>query len=343
MRFKVVDLNSSIKEVLEIIEKHEGKVTLYVIDEGKLYGTVTEGDIRRGIIKFHISANDKVSKVTNRSPKKIYISKIDYKELINLRKEKYTSIPIVNESEELIRVLDLDINKNILPIDAIIMAGGKGVRLKPLTDNCPKPLLEVGNKPIIEYGIERMIYDGISKIHISINYLKEQLVDYSRRLELEKGIPINCIEEKEFSGTIASARDAVINQPYCLVQNSDLIADIDYENLLLELEERNLDLIVVGIKYSHIVPFAVFDISPNLTINSLVEKPEKIFWSNGGIYLFKTELLDLIPENSFYNATDFIENLLKSGHKVGMFEFHGQWIDIGRHSDFEYAKSLYEK
>lgn len=343
MKFKVVDLNSSIKEALEIIEKYQGNVTLYILNKKKLFGTVTEGDIRRGFIKIGINAEDKISAVANKKPKKIYASKINFKELINLRKEKYTSIPIVNESEELIRVLDLEVHKNILPIDAIIMAGGKGVRLKPLTEKCPKPLLEVGNKPIIEHGIERMINDGISNLHISINYLKEQLIDYSKKLELEKGIPVNCIEEEEFLGTIASARSAATTQPYCLVQNSDIIAEIDYENLLLEMENRDLDLIVVGIKYSHIVPFAVFDISPNLTINSLVEKPEKTFWSNGGIYLFKTELLNLIPKNSFYNATDFIENLLQSGHKVGMFEFHGRWIDIGRHSDFEYAKSLYEK
>ena len=187
-----------------------------------------------------------------------------------------------------------------------------------------------------------MIYNGISKIHISVNYLKEQLIDYARKLELEKGIPINCIEEKEFSGTIASARDAVINQPYCLVQNSDLITEINYENLLLELEEKNLDLIVVGIKYSHIIPFAVFDLGPNLTINSLIEKPEKNFWSNGGIYLFKTELINKIPQNTFYNATDFIEDLIKTGCKVGMFEFTGEWIDIGRHSEFQYAKSKYK-
>jgi NDP-sugar pyrophosphorylase family protein len=225
-----------------------------------------------------------------------------------------------------------------LPIDAVIMAGGRGQRLKPLTDKTPKPLLKVGNKPIMEHNLNRLAMYGIDDFWVSLKYLGEQIEAYFGTGK-QKNINIEYVWENESLGTIgAVGRIENFKHNYVLVTNSDLLTNIDYEQFFLEFIKEDADLAVLTIPYQVAIPYAVLEIQKG-EVKSLKEKPTYTFFSNGGIYLMKKEITRLIPHNKFYNATDFIEEMIRQNKKIISFPFSGYWLDIGKYEDFEKAQT----
>jgi NDP-sugar pyrophosphorylase family protein len=213
------------------------------------------------------------------------------------------------------------------------MAGGRGERLKPLTDTLPKPLLKVGDSPIIEHNINRLINYGIEDIWISIKYLGESIKDYFGNGKA-KSININYIEEDKALGTIGalSLLDNLL-QDHVLIMNSDLLTNINFEEFFLFYLEHDADIAVACIPYQVNVPYAVMETEGNF-VKKLREKPTYTHFSNAGIYIIKKNIIDLIPNNSFYNATDLMEQVINSGGKVAAYPLIGYWLDIGRHDDY---------
>ena len=221
------------------------------------------------------------------------------------------------------------------------MAGGKGERLRPLTENTPKPLLKVGGKSIIDYNVERLISFGVDNISVTVNYLKEQIESH---FETEKdGVKVKCVREPNYLGTIGSIKfvDSFKNDTV-LLMNSDLFTDINYEDFYLHFMKHDADMSVGAIPYSVNVPYGIFELDGR-DIQGVREKPTYNYYANAGIYLIKKKMLDIIPIDTFYNATDFIEALIQKGHKVIRFPLSGYWIDIGKHEDYKKAQDLVKR
>ena len=217
------------------------------------------------------------------------------------------------------------------------MAGGRGQRLRPLTDSTPKPLLKMGSKTIIEHNLDRLVMFGIDDFWISLNYLGEQIEDYLNTGK-HKNINIEYVREHKALGTIGAASKIInFKHDYVLVTNSDLLTNLDYEKFFLEFVNQNADLAVLTIPYQVNIPYAVLETN-NGKVKSIKEKPTYTYFSNGGIYLMKREMLNFVPKEKFYNATDLVENLIQTNYKVISIPFSGYWLDVGKHEDFEKAQ-----
>ncbi len=335
----IIPSTASVRDALQIIDE-QGLIAnvLFVVDEqAKLVGSLTDGDIRRGLLKGE-TLGSSVNSVINKNFK--FLQQPIEVALVKLLKEQNISfVPVLNEALKIVEILDVNKYKPSIPVHAIIMAGGKGQRLMPLTKDTPKPLLVVGNKPIIEHNIDRLAKFGINHIHISVNYLGDQLKTYFKTGEI-KNLNIDYITETEFLGTIASVK-FTDNYKYetLLVMNSDLLTNIDFYDFYQSFLNEEADMAIASTSYHVDIPYAVMETNGGSQISSLKEKPRYTYYSNAGIYLIKRELLDLIPDGVFYNVTDLIDRLLELNKKVVSFPIMGYWLDIGKHEDFNKAQN----
>ena len=313
-------------------------LTLFVIDnQAQLVGTITDGDIRRQLVN-NCPLNSPLYKVMHSNFRYLKQGEINIHKLHQYKEEEITLIPILDEKKHIVDIINLKTHRSYLPIDAVLMAGGKGERLRPLTESTPKPLLKVGNKAIIDYNIERLISYGVKNISVTVNYLKEQLEEHFSRPILST--QINCVREPQFLGTIGSLKFVPkFHNDVILVMNSDLFTNINYEDFYLHFIEHNADMSVACIPYTVPIPYGIFELEGRI-IKGIQEKPTYHFYANAGIYLIKKCLLSKIPENKFFNATDLIEALIKEKMKVIRFPLTGYWIDIGKHEEYNKAQEL---
>jgi dTDP-glucose pyrophosphorylase/mRNA-degrading endonuclease RelE of RelBE toxin-antitoxin system len=327
---------SIIKQALLRFNALSQDAILFVVGEDdKLIGALTDGDVRRGLLKgFAIDST--VDEIIQDNPRYIVRGENNLDKIIEYREGDFRIVPVVDENHRVVNVINFRKVRSYLPIDAVIMAGGKGQRLRPLTINIPKPLLKVGDKPIMEHNLDRLALFGIDNFWISVKYLGEQIEAYFGQGK-EKNIKIEYVWEDEPLGTIgAVAKIKNFEHDYVLVTNSDLLTNIDYELFFLEFLKQDADLAVLTIPYKVDIPYAVLETHDG-TVKSFKEKPTYTYYSNGGVYLIKKTVLKYIPENIFFNATDLMEELLKNDLKVLSFPFSGYWLDIGKHEDFEKA------
>lgn len=313
---------------------------LFVVNErNQLLGSLTDGDVRRALIN-DFTTNTLVDDIIQSNPRFIRKGDNDIEAVIALRENLFRIIPVLNDQDEVVNVINFRELRSYLPIDAVIMAGGKGSRLMPLTENTPKPLLKVADKPILEHNMNRLAMYGIDDFWITINYLGDQIEDYFGDGK-DKNLTINYVREPHALGTIGSV--SLIHDfdhDYILLTNSDLLTNLDYEHFFLDFLKNDADLSVVTIPYNVNVPYAVLETS-NGHVLSFKEKPTYTYYANGGIYVMKREVLDLIPKGEFFNATDLMEKLIEIGKKVISYPFMGYWLDIGKHEDYERAQKEY--
>lgn len=318
-----------------------GPLVLFVIDEdNRMIGTLTDGDSRRALIAG-ASVNDQVSKVMHCNFN--YLTEgidFDVRHLHELKQKKMHLIPVLDKGRHIVDIIDLERFQTKLPVDAVIMAGGKGERLRPLTETTPKPLLKIGDKCIIDYNVDNLIHCGVEHIFVTVNYLKEQIeVHYEQPRD---GIKIQTVREPKFLGTIGGLQ--FVPQFYhdtILLMNSDLFTNINFEDFYLHFEEHQADMSAVAIPYSISVPYGIFDIDQKREIKGILEKPTYNYYANAGIYLIRREMLEkYIPKDTFFNATDFMEKLISDGRKVIRFPLSGYWIDIGNKQEYQKAQDL---
>lgn len=330
---------ASVLSALERLENYSPISTLLVIEEDrKLIGTLTDGDIRRYLIGGG-QLSDKVSCVVNKDCSFVITSDNDM--LVKLKEFKAKGIrivPCVDSDHKITDVLDLVNFRSKLPIDAVLMAGGKGERLRPLTEKTPKPLVKVGDKCIIDYNIDRLIGFGVKHLNVTVNYLGEQIVEHFS--EPRNNVQVRTFREPKFLGTIGSIKfvDTFYNDTI-LVMNSDLFTDIDFEDFYLHFREHDAVMSVAAVPYNVSIPFGILDLDGR-NIKGLLEKPKYNYYANAGIYLIKKSALAEIPEETFFNATDLIEKLISQNKTVIRYPLNGTWIDIGQHADLEKARTL---
>lgn len=314
-------------------------LVLFVLDEqDRMVGTLTDGDSRRALIAG-ASVDDKVSKVMHRNFNYMKVEDIDdVKEIKRQRELKMRLVPVLDAEKHIVEIINLEKFKTRLPIDAVLMAGGKGERLRPLTEKTPKPLLKVGDKTIIDHNIDRLIYYGVKHISVTVNYLREQLEEHFAAPH--NGVQIECVREPSFLGTMGSIKYIrKFHNDTVLVMNSDLFTNIDLEAFYLHFKGHDADISVAAVPYTVNVPYGIFDLEGR-NIKGVLEKPTYNYFANAGIYLLKKSVVESIPDGEFYNATDLIESLITNGHKVIRFPIAGYWIDIGNKEEFAKAQEL---
>ena len=336
-RRHLISRKALIKEALQRLNTLAIDSILFVVDEEeRLLGSLTDGDVRRGFLRG-LNFDSEVIEFIQPNPKFITKGKYSLSTIIEYREKNFRIVPVLDQQKRIVNVINFRIQKSYLPIDVVIMAGGRGERLKPLTDSIPKPLLKVGDKPIIEYNLDRLISFGVNDFWISIRYLGDQITKYFKSGE-EKNVRIRYVTEDAPMGTIGSiGKINNFEQDYILVTNSDILTNLDYEDFFQAFLESNADLSVVTIPYEVNVPYAVLETS-NGHVMSFKEKPTFTYYSNGGIYLVRREVLDLIPKDSMFNATDLIERLISEKRTVHSYPLHGYWLDIGKMEDFNKAQ-----
>jgi dTDP-glucose pyrophosphorylase len=307
--------------------------TLFVIDDkDQMVGTLTDGDIRRGLIDG-LELSDSIFKYMNHEFKYLINGKDFLQQLSRFRKLGIEFVPLLDEHKSIVRILDLKILQTVLPASALLMAGGRGERLKPLTDNVPKPMLIVGDKPILEHNIDRLRKFGISEFFISVNYLASQIMDYFGDGS-DKDISITYVREDTPLGTLGSLGliESISNE-YLLVMNSDLLTNLDYEDFFMFYLDSKADMCIASVPYQVNIPYAVLETEGN-RIQSFKEKPRYTYYSNAGIYFFKSELKNQVPVKQLYNATDLMQDLINDSKSVIHYPILNYWLDIGKHHDF---------
>lgn len=327
---------SKVKDALLMLNDLSQDAILFVVDdEDKLIGALTDGDVRRGLIKG-FTIDSYIDQIIQGNPRYIVKGENNLKKVIEYREGDFRIVPVVDENHKVVNVINFRRIRSYLPIDAVIMAGGRGQRLKPLTDVTPKPLLKIGDKAIMEHNLDRLALFGIDDFWVSVKYLGEQIENHFGKGE-NKNITIEYVWENEPLGTIgAVSKIENFQHDYILVTNSDLLTNIDYELFFLDFIKQDADLAVLTIPYQVNIPYAVLETN-NGTVKSFKEKPTYTYYSNGGIYLMKKEMLNFIPKDCFFDAPDLMQELINNNHKVISFPFSGYWLDVGKHEDFEKA------
>lgn len=328
---------TSIMDALVQLDKLAKDAILFVVDKSdRLIGSLTDGDVRRGLIKGLATSNS-VDDIIQKNPRFIRKGETDINKVIEYREGNFRVLPILDNKDKVVNVINFRETRSYLPIDAVIMAGGRGQRLRPLTDTTPKPLLKVGDKPIMEHNVDRLALYGIDDFWFSVKYLGEQIEDYFGSGE-GKNIQIDYVWENEPLGTIgAVSKIKNFQHDYVLVTNSDVLTNLDYEHFFLDFMIKGADFAVVTIPYEVNIPYAVLETEDG-QVKKFKEKPTYTYYSNGGIYLMKRELLKYLPKESHFNTTDLMERLLKEGHSVYSYPLAGYWLDVGKHEDFEKAQ-----
>ncbi|BAH46301.1 putative sugar-phosphate nucleotide transferase [Brevibacillus brevis NBRC 100599] len=333
----LVSPSTEILRALEIIDSGAKQIGIVVDDNRRLLGTITDGDIRRGLLKGK-TLNDPIESVMNPFPivASIYDSKDNILQLMKFKALR--AIPVLDEDGSVIQVETLEELMQPEKRDNIVvlMAGGLGSRLRPLTDDCPKPLLKVGERPVLETILMNFIEYGFYRFYISVNYKAEMIRDYfgdgSRW-----GVQISYIEENKRLGTAGALSLLPLRptKPFFVI-NGDLLTKINFEQLLdFHNSYQSIGTMCVR-EFSQQVPYGVALLDRQKLIG-IEEKPIQKYFVNAGIYLLDPTTLNYIPNNEFYDMPTLFDGLIKRNLYTTAFPIREYWLDIGRLSDFERA------
>jgi dTDP-glucose pyrophosphorylase len=333
----LVTPSTSIIKTMKNIDQTAAQIALVVDDDLRLLGTVTDGDIRRGILRG-ISLDDQVSKVMNKNP--ITMRKGASKQEIRkmFQEKKLRQLPILNKNNQVVDVIFSDILFDSVSFDnwVVLMAGGLGTRLRPLTENIPKPMLTVGTKPILQTILESFIEHGFHQFYFSVNYKREIIKEYFGD-GLKWGVSIQYLDEDQRLGTAGalSLFDEKPTKPI-IVMNGDILTKINFQQLLQFHEESDSIATMCVREYQHQIPYGVVR-TEGTRLCSIEEKPIERYFVNAGIYVLNPEVLELIPQNKYFDMPSLFELLIKLQKKISVFPIREYWLDIGRIPDFEKA------
>lgn len=339
----LISASTPIIEAIKVITESSLQIALVVDEHRRLLGTVTDGDIRRGILKG-IGLENQVGLVMFTTP---FVGKLnDSREDIFsvMRQKSIKQIPLLDDDGVVagLEILDELINPKVQNNWVVLMAGGMGSRLRPLTDDCPKPLLHVGSKPILETILENFIEYGFKRFYLSVNYKAEMVQEYFEE-GAKWGVEIRYILEDRAMGT-AGPLGLLSEKPKhpVLVMNGDLLTKINFQQLLDFHADHSAKATVCVREYDFQVPYGVVTMDKYRLIG-IEEKPVHRFFVNAGIYVLEPETIDLIPRGLRFDMTELLEKCINQGHETAAFPIREYWMDIGRIDDLERAKSEYSR
>lgn len=336
----IIHENQPVIKALEMLNSLSGGVmTLFAIDDnGIMTGTITDGDVRRALLSG-IELDSPLKMAMRHEFKALKGSVSDVMAMKEAREAGIRLLPLLDDEGRIGRIYDLSVTRALLPLSAILMAGGKGERLRPLTLETPKPLLEVGGKAIIDYNIEALSRVGIEDVTVATRYLADKIKKHFSTPVA--GIKVKCVTEELPMGTIGAASLVKRKNPSgsTLIMNSDLLTSVSLEDMYMRHLEEKASVTVAAIPYTVSVPYAILSVD-GLRIKGIEEKPTYSYYANAGIYIIANRLLDALPAGVPTDATDLVEKAIVDGEKVVYFPINGTWIDIGSPSDFKQAQDL---
>jgi dTDP-glucose pyrophosphorylase len=333
--------DSTIKEAMKAIDQGAMKIAIVVAEDGTLIGTLTDGDIRRGLLNG-LSMDSCVEPVVHTNPLVAYVNESKEKILAKTLGKKIYHLPVLDKDAKVVGVEDIDtlLSSKEKTNKVVLMVGGLGTRLRPLTHDVPKPMLKVGNRPILETIILNFKEYGFSNIILSVNYkaeiVKEHFGDGS-----EFGVNIEYVHESQRMGTagaLSLMKDRL--QESFFVMNGDLLTNVNFEHFLNFHLENSSSATMAVREYQQQIPFGVVN-QDNGEIKSIVEKPKQCYYVNAGIYVLEPEILEYIPQNRFYDMPTLFEDLIKAEKKPISFPIHEYWLDIGQMKELEQARDEY--
>jgi len=329
----------TVREALAVIDKEALRGAIVVNNNNKLLGVVSDGDIRRGLLAG-ISLDDSVDKVMNCQPivAPVGASRQQLKALMEAK--DILSIPIV-ENGIVVNLHTLHDSITVPKVEnpVFLMAGGFGTRLKPLTNNCPKPLLHVGDKPILEVTLLNFIKSGFVNFYISTHYMPEMIMEHFGDGS-KWGVNITYVHEEQPLGTggaLGLLPQDIPNLPL-IMMNGDILTNIDFQKLLTFHINENADATMCVREYEYQVPYGVIEGDCG-KIKSMVEKPTQVFHINAGIYVINPELINGVEENQRIDMPTLLEKKIEAKGTVMMFPIHEYWLDIGRIEDYQRAQA----
>ncbi len=340
-----IGVTSTIRQATQSLNKNAKGIALVVDAQSRLIGTVTDGDIRRIMLAGH-SLDAPISLVLdqkNSDPR--YAKPITApigtpaQDLLNLmRSHVIQQVPIMDEGK---RVVDLVTLGDLLPeselsLQAVVMAGGHGTRLRPLTEDLPKPMLLVGDRPLMERIIEQLRESGIQRVNITTHFMAQKIEDHFGDGQAF-GVEINYVNEDRPLGTAGALGLMDSPDETLLVINGDILTRVDFRTMLSYHRKYSADLTVGVRQYDVDVPYGVVE-SNGPFIQQLREKPRYSFFVNAGIYLLEPSVYPYIPGGQQYDMTDLITQLLKTGKSVVSFPIMEYWLDIGQPDDYRQAQ-----
>lgn len=333
--------NSKISDALRIIDSGAMKIALVVDNTGKLLGTLTDGDIRRGLLQG-LTLDDGIKPVIFKTPTTAHINETRENILQKALDKKLLQIPIVDDHQLLVglEVLDDLIRVEGYENKVVLMVGGLGTRLSPLTDTIPKPLLRVGDKPILETIIKNFVTHGFKNIILSVNYKANMIEEYFGDGS-ELGASIEYIHEENQMGTAGalSLMREKLTEPF-FVMNGDLLTNINFDHMYDYHRLHNADATMAVRKYDFQVPYGVVNVSGH-SVTSIEEKPIHEFFVSGGIYILDHSVLKYIPDGVFFDMPTLFEKMIDNDNEVVSFPIREYWLDIGRIEEYDKANKEY--
>ncbi|MBF0131485.1 MAG: nucleotidyltransferase family protein [Magnetococcales bacterium] len=337
----VIGSQTSVLDVMKVIDRGALRVALVTDESSRLIGVVTDGDIRRGLLSG-INMKDPVENVMARTPTVARISDSEDRVLALMTSKSIDHMPVVDEDGHLIGLKTLRelASREQRNNWVVLMAGGLGSRMGPLTKSCPKPMLKVGSKPILELILESFAADGFKQFYFSVNYRKEIIQDYFKDGS-DWGVTIQYLEEQDRRGTAGplALLPEMPEDPF-FVMNGDLLTQINYKNIL-EFHEEHGSLATLCVrKVEQSIPYGVVH-TDHHTLLRIEEKPVQEYFINAGIYLLDPKVIDYIPENTYFDMPDLFHRVIAKGHATAAFPFLDYWMDIGRMGDLQQASRDY--
>lgn len=338
-RDAVLSKTATVREAMRTLSSSSMRVVLIVSGE-RLIGTVTDGDIRRGLLR-DVHMEDSVSSVLNDTPSvaRQGISKKDaFRMLDDL---DLLAIPVVDSDGRLLELLTLSslMHADRKPNPVFIMAGGFGSRLRPLTENCPKPMLPVGDKPLLQHQIEQLIRQGFTEFYISTHYMPDRIRDYFGNGS-DRNVSINYVHEIEPLGTggALGLLPDNLSDHHLLMMNGDVLTDLDFSELIDSQSKHNSDIVVCTRELEHNVPYGVVETS-GATIIDIVEKPTYRYEISSGIYLLSSDCVKSVAKNQKLDMPSLFKKRIKKGKTLATYVHRGYWLDIGSPLDYEKAQT----
>lgn len=335
----VVRADATVREILALINENSTGFALVVDSENRPVRAMTDGDLRRALLAG-VSLDSRIGGLKPSAPPILCTYTAAPAEQLRLmRQHKIQQLPLVDEEGRVVHVVILSdlIEENAVPLNAVVMAGGFGSRLAPLTADTPKPMLPVGDKPLLEHIVGQLRTAGIGDVSITTHYLAERIHDHFGDGD-RFGLSINYIHESEPLGTAGALRLIARPTGPLLVMNGDILTNVDFRKLHLYHDEHEADLTMAVRPFETYIPYGVVETEKGV-VKSLREKPTFTHFVNAGIYLLSPSAFDYLESDGRLDMTHLIDRLIEAGKTVASFPLAEYWLDIGHLHDYERAQS----
>ena len=340
-----INLDKPLREAIAQMDRSGLGIVLVVNEEKRLVGTITDGDVRRAVLG-NLNLGQPVSVFLRRKEGSLYERPITAPAAAGratflrlLQDHNISHLPLLDDGERVVGLITVDefVPNRVLPLRAVVMAGGRGSRMLPLTENLPKPMLPVGSRPLMEIIIQQLKDAGIKRVHVTTHHKSEKISEHFGDGR-DFGVELNYVTEDRPLGTAGALGLMEVPRETVLVINGDILTQMDFRAMLAFHREQQGDLTIAVRQYDIRIPFGVVECQ-GAAVTRITEKPLLNWFVNAGIYLLEPVVYSYMPNGKPFDMTDLIQRLLADGRRVVSFPVREYWLDIGIPDDYQKAQS----